>query len=1618
MACVAGSNCTQYVRYQSVDNAGNSEAVKASVVKQDLLSPVAGVSPAGGRIGSSATVSLSCDDGTGSGCYKIYYTTDGSIPTANSSAYAGPISISKSATVKYLAVDNAGNSAAVQSAAYITTYSVTTGPAAHGSISCAPTVVDFDASAACTITPGAGYHVADVLVGPTNGASISVGAIATYSIANIESDMTLSAVFAIDTFAVTPSSGSGGGISPNTVQTVASNGTTTFTVTPDTGYHVTAVTGCNGTLSGTDFTTGPITGNCTVAAQFAINTFTLSTSTDMNGSVSCTPAIVPYNSGSVCTITPNAGYHPTVNGCNGTLAGNTYSIAAVQSDCTIFATFANSAPSLPTIASPLSSTETLALTPTLAVSAAVDPDGDKVMYTFEIYSDGGLRTLVTGTTTENTSWTAPALTDNTLYYWRVQASDGYMNSDWMTTANFFVNTVNDRPSDPGISAPVNNVQVGQLSPVLSLTNASDLDIYDTLTYDFDVAADSQFTNIVASTTGVVQGADGTTSWILTPALTENTPYYWRARAKDNHSGYSNYVSASFFVNIANDPPTAPVINSPAGGGEVASYTPTLVVNNATDPDSQGLMYTFELDTVNTFDSANKQTSALIPEGAGTTAWNPASLTENTTYYWRAKANDGLADGPWVTANFFVNTVNEAPSVPTLHGPADLSWVTVLAPTLQVNASVDPDKDSITYEYEVYSDSGLTSRVTSITGAGNSWTVAPALSDNTRYWWRAQARDEHGLASGWMTAGSFFVNDKGINDPPSITLIKPGPADSTNEMSYTITWTASDPDSDPLITLFYDTTGSGFSGTQIATGMHLSDPVSSYTWDITSLAAGQYYVYARIDDGTTVVNAYAAGPLSIVRTPPSPVITASAGSNGTISPSGAVSVPSNGSQTFTFTPAAGYRVLSVIIDGIASGPSALYRFTNVMGDHTISVTFTPDVFTLTASAYLGGSISPSGDIVVNRGDSQTFTLTPNTGYEVRYIVVDGASKGAVTSYTVANVTADHTIKAYFIAIMYPITASAGPNGSITASASVAYGGSKTFSITPVAGYHVADVLVDGVSQGAVTSYTFTNVTAVHTIDASFASNPPYQITATAGSNGSISPSGISTVFGGAGQSYTITPSDSSYRVRDVLIDGASVGARTTYTFTNVQANHTISATFTLNVYTITSTAGVHGSISPDGPTIVSPGFSQAYTILPDAGYQVLNVVVDGASKGAVTSFTFSNVAADHTIDATFTVFTYTITASAGANGSIALSGNVSVPLGSDQIFTITPATGYHVADVLVDGASVGAVTSYTFTNVTAAHTIAATFAQNPPSIITASAGPNGSISPSGSVSVPNGATQKFTMTPAAGYRVQSVLVDGTFVGAQGIYNFINVTADHTISVTFELDNYTLSSIAYAGGSITPAGDVIVAKGGTQTYTIAPATGYMISRVVVDTTIDLGAVTSYTFTNITANHTIKAYFQVITNAITASAGSYGSISPSGSVSVSYGGSQTFTIAPAMAGYHVADVLVDGLSQGAITSYTFTNVTAAHTISATFAENTTYTITAPDDMVSGQHGSISPAGISTVLGGTGKLFTITPDAGYHVLDVQVDGVSIGATTSYTFVNVQANHTISATFDLDIVP
>lgn len=724
--------------------------------------------------------------------------------------------------------------------------------------------------------------------------------------------------------------------------------------------------------------------------------------------------------------------------------------------------------------------------------------------------------------------------------------------------------------------------------------------------------------------------------------------------------------------------------------------------------------------------------------------------------------------------------------------------------------------------------------------------------------------------------------------------------------------------------------------------------SGATWmTITSGSSGtgngtvNYSIAANTEGSSRTAGSTIAGRVFSVSqaAPATYTITASAGTGGSISPSGSVSVVQGGNQTFSITPSSGYQISSVTVDGSSVGAVSSYTFSNVTANHTISASFSVRTYTITSSAGTGGSISPSGSVTVNHGGSQSFTITANTGYQIANVMVDGSSVGAVSSYTFSNVTANHTISASFSAITYTVTASAGTGGSISpsGSVSVAQGGSQTFTITANTGYTIAAVLVDGSSIGAVSSYTFTNVTANHTISASF-SVTTYTISASAGTGGSITPSGSVSVNHGSNRTFTITP-DTGYGISSVLVDGSPVGAVSSYTFTNVTANHTISASFAINTYTINASAGTGGSISPSGAVPVSGGVNQTFTITPNAGYRIADVLVDGASVGPVSSFTFTNVNSSHTISASFALNTHIITASAGTGGTITPSGSISVNHGSNQTFTIAPNTGYVIANVMVDGSSVGAVSSYTLTNVTAGHTISATFAVRTHTV-TASAGTGGSISPSGTVTVNYGANQTFTITPSTGYTIATVLVDGSSVGPVTSYTFTNVTANHTISASFTINSYTISASAGSGGSISPSGNVTVPYGGNQTFTITPASGYAVANVLVDG-VSQGAVSSYTFSNVTSSHTISASFSQITYTIQASAATGGSISPSGSVTVAQGASQTFTIT-ADSGYTISDVLIDGSSVGAVVSYTFANVTSSHTISASFVQGYTLSVT----------------------------------------------------------------------------
>ena len=176
-----------------------------------------------------------------------------------------------------------------------------------------------------------------------------------------------------------------------------------------------------------------------------------------------------------------------------------------------------------------------------------------------------------------------------------------------------------------------------------------------------------------------------------------------------------------------------------------------------------------------------------------------------------------------------------------------------------------------------------------------------------------------------------------------------------------------------------------------------------------LAAYEYYIAATATDG---VNESDFSPELVIHS-----LMATAGAGGLISPAGFFYLGENSNQTFTITSDPGYQIDNVIADGVSVGPVANYTFSNIAAAHTITAFFkaAPTIYAIMANAGTNGAISPSGSVSVSSGGNQRFTITPNAGYQISKVTVDGMSVGAVTSYSFSNVTASHTISATFVAL---------------------------------------------------------------------------------------------------------------------------------------------------------------------------------------------------------------------------------------------------------------------------------------------------------------------------------------------------------------------------------------------------------------------------------------------------------------------------------------------------------------------------------------------------------------------------------------------------------------------------
>ena len=190
-------------------------------------------------------------------------------------------------------------------------------------------------------------------------------------------------------------------------------------------------------------------------------------------------------------------------------------------------------------------------------------------------------------------------------------------------------------------------------------------------------------------------------------------------------------------------------------------------------------------------------------------------------------------------------------------------------------------------------------------------------------------------------------------------------------------------------------------------------------------------------------------------------------DGTVTP-GISSFAYDPSMTYTFTatPNTGSHISSLLHNNVSvniANPEATYTetLTNITENHTYVVYFEPNEYTVTATANAGGVITPMGVHTYTYGSMPVYTITPNAGYHISDVKVNGTSVGAVTTYTFPAITADKTIEAIFAADAYTVTVNTTTNGTITGpTGPFAYGATPTYTITPSTGYYIVDVTVDG------------------------------------------------------------------------------------------------------------------------------------------------------------------------------------------------------------------------------------------------------------------------------------------------------------------------------------------------------------------------------------------------------------------------------------------------------------------------------------------------------------------------------------------------------------------------------
>lgn len=648
-----------------------------------------------------------------------------------------------------------------------------------------------------------------------------------------------------------------------------------------------------------------------------------------------------------------------------------------------------------------------------------------------------------------------------------------------------------------------------------------------------------------------------------------------------------------------------------------------------------------------------------------------------------------------------------------------------------------------------------------------------------------------------------------------------------------------------------------------------------------------------------------------------------------------------------------------------------------------------------------TVTVNGVLMYDYDDDTTYDLLDWYSYDYAFEFYgedDYASKDLVVEITYAGTPT----------ASYGITTECGDGGDLYVYDSyvswednslVVYHGSEVkFYIEPDYGFVIDTVIIDGEENAQAKEdgyYTFSAITDnSHSIEVTF-KREAYRVYYYADSNGTITTDyewydgrdGYVRI--GDDITFTYTPNQDGngnyYEIEYVYIDyilNEEAKNAGTYTFTNVQANHDIDVYFSddpVITHDVTASSGDNGSISPEGVVHVREGYTRRFDFIPDEGYEVDQVFVDGVEITNLATKEYYNIAdvtEDHTIHVTFkklpVQYDVTVLVSGHNTSAHTVSPQGTTPVWEGESFTVAfaPFAGYEVEKVEVDGTEVSADGTYTIASVNADTTIEIFF-KIKSYVVTF-------------VDYDGTELKKETVEHGAQATAPANPVREHYVFLGWDTTFSDITTNVTIRATYKPAEYTVKFLSWDGSTIKTE---TVTYGSDATAPEAPdREGYDFNRW------------SHDFTNVSANLEVTAIYTQKEYVVTFVDSDDSVLSTQ---TVKHGEAATAPTAPTKDGYTF--IGWDNTNYG--------YVTQAMTIKAMYVEGTgvTYTVTA---RALGNSGSVSPIGVTTVQENASLTLNFTPSELSKIVKVVVDGTEIDICNTYTFTNITENHTIDVYF------